>query len=117
MRRIALAGLAALLVTAVTRADEPKAPRFAPSKRRSPMIKVGGPKGRSPSSMQQIRAEFEAQQAAFRQAATKCREHRATSGRSPEKQAPDLVVTTVAGWWTWPSRPRATRRPGTPCSG
>jgi peroxiredoxin len=91
MRPIALAGLTALLVAAVTSADEPT----AQSAVAAGTSKSDNQRSRSQGSIAeryaQIRAEFEAQQAAHRQAATKAESTR-DKRDGAAKSSPDLVA-------------------------
>jgi thiol-disulfide isomerase/thioredoxin len=91
MRPIALAGLTALLVATVTSADEPT----AQSAVAAGTSKSDNQRSRSEGSIAeryaQIRAEFDAQQAADRQAATKAESTR-DKGNVAAKSSPDLVA-------------------------
>ncbi len=82
MQSLALAGLAALLIASVTSADEPTALSAASAETSKSDDASRRPEGPIAKKYEQIRAEFEAQQAAFRQPSTRPIA-RATSGRSP----------------------------------
>ena len=91
MRSLAPAGLAVLFFTAVTGADEPKAPSVATvdsSKSDDQSRRHAAPIA---NQYQQILAEFEAGQAAFRQADSSVGRPREKREVAQKKRPPDLV--------------------------
>ncbi len=91
MRSLVLAGLAVLLITAVTGADEPKAPSVATvdsSKSDDQSTRHAAPLA---NQYHQILAEFEAGQAAFRQAVSSVGRPREKPEVAQKKRSPDLV--------------------------
>ena len=91
MRPLALAGLAALLVTPVTRADEPPALSAASAETSKSDDQTRPPQGSVAKQYAQIRAEFEAQKAAYRKAATRA-EIPPDKREVAAKRPPDLVA-------------------------
>ena len=91
MTPIALAGLAALLVATVTGADEPTAQSAVAAETSKSDDQRSRSEGPIAKQYAQIRAEFEAQQAAHRPAATKAEStHDKRDGAA--KASPDLVA-------------------------
>jgi thiol-disulfide isomerase/thioredoxin len=91
MRPIALAGLAALLVGTVTSADEATAQSAVAAGTSTSNDQRSRSEGSIAERYAQIRAEFEAQQAAHRQAATKAESTR-DKRDGAAKSSPDLVA-------------------------
>ena len=91
MTPIALAGLAALLVAMVTSADEPTAQSAVAAETSKSDDQRSRSEGLIAKQYAQIRAEFEAEQAAHRPAATKAEStHDKRDGAA--KASPDLVA-------------------------
>jgi hypothetical protein len=91
MRSLALASLAAVLVTPVARADELKALSAASRETPKPDDRSRRHEGKLGNQFAQIPAEYEAQQQGFRQAATKAESPRDTRAVA-SKTSRDLVV-------------------------
>jgi hypothetical protein len=118
VRPLALAGLTALLVTLVARADEPKTRSAASAETAMPDNQSWRLEGPTAKQYAQFLAEFAAEQAVYLQAATKAegsRDKRAIADKRPRDSV--VYYITLAGWWTWPRRPPQTRQPATLCFG
>jgi hypothetical protein len=91
MRSLALASLSAVLVAQVARPDQPKALSAASRETSKPDDQIRRPEDLIDKQYARIGAEFEAQQEAYRQAATKAESPRDTRAVA-NKKSRDLVV-------------------------
>ena len=115
MRSLALAVFAALLFPSVTGADEPPAQSAAAA---TPKVTDQSQRPDSPIAKQymQILAEFEAQQAEYRQSRVKA-ESAARLENSPRRRGPPIWWPFAGAWSNWQSRPPPTGQLATLCSG